>query len=32
LRVEMNERFHENEVIVGAAFSQLRQDIDEIRG
>ena len=32
LRVEMNERFSENEVIVGAAFRQLRQDIDEIRG
>ena len=31
LRVEMNERFRENEVIVGGAFRQIRRDLDELR-
>jgi archaellum component FlaC len=31
LRTEMNERFRENEVIVGGAFRQIRRDLDELR-
>jgi hypothetical protein len=31
VRVEMNERFRENEIVVGAAFRQIRRDIDELR-
>ena len=31
LRAEMNERFRENEVIVGGAFRQIRRDLDELR-
>ena len=31
LRGEMNERFRENEVIVGGAFRQIRRDLDELR-
>jgi hypothetical protein len=31
LRGEMNARFHENEVVVHAAFAQLRRDIEEPR-
>jgi hypothetical protein len=31
LRVEMHERFRENEIIVGGAFRQIRHDIDELR-
>jgi hypothetical protein len=32
LRVEMHERFRENEIVVGGAFRQIRHDIDELRG
>jgi archaellum component FlaC len=32
LRGEMNERFRENEIIVGGAFRQIRRDLDELRG
>jgi archaellum component FlaC len=31
LRGEMNERFRENEVIVGGVFRQIRRDLDELR-
>ena len=31
LRVEMNERFRENEVIVGGVFRHIRRDLDELR-
>ena len=31
LRVEMNERFRENEVIVGGAVRHIRRDLDELR-
>lgn len=31
LRIEMHERFRENEVVVGGAFRQIRRDIDELR-
>ena len=31
LRAEMNERFRENEVIVGGAFRQIRRDLEELR-
>jgi predicted nuclease with TOPRIM domain len=31
LRLEMHERFRENEIVVGAAFRQIRRDIDELR-
>ena len=31
LRTEMNERFRENEVIVGGVFRQIRRDLDELR-
>ena len=31
LRGEMNERFRENEVVVGGAFRQIRRDLDELR-
>jgi hypothetical protein len=31
LSVEMNERFRENEIIVGGAFRQIRSDLDELR-
>lgn len=31
LRVEMHERFRENEIVVGGAFRQIRHDIDELR-
>ena len=30
LRAEMNERFRENEIIVGAAFRQIRLGIEEL--
>jgi hypothetical protein len=31
LRIEMNERFRENEVTVGGTFRQIRRDLDELR-
>jgi archaellum component FlaC len=31
LRTEMNERFRENEIIVGGAFRQIHRDLDELR-
>jgi hypothetical protein len=32
LRGEMNERFRENEIVVGGAVRQIRRDLDELRG